>query len=113
MGIRGKWRAPDWSRGIVDPPVYCGNPIAFVHGKCDVLLRCLCVTITEKRGGLFRLDFYERSGERHVAPVFRFESEDVKARNGVNLTTRDNLKWRECCGYINAVRLGIFDLKCF
>lgn len=111
MGIRGKWRHPEWSNGLKDVPEYCGNPIAFIGGKCDIVLGQIWIVVEKKAVGRFRLCFKWAGTEEAVGLTFPWEDEHTKNLPGVNLTTRDGLTWKSACGYINAVRLGLWRAR--
>ena len=113
MGIRGKWRHPEYSNGLRPPREWRGMNLEFVDNKCDVCASGVCVTITRPREeGAWVLDFFPaRGGRAHIALVFPWEDEYKKSQQPSQLVRRHVSSWREVCGYINAVKEGIFTLK--
>lgn len=113
MGIRGKHRAPDWSRGMRPFPEYDGNPIAWVDGGCDIIVGGICATIRRAGASVFDLLFTREDSAEKVGVVFNFEArenERIWRRPCGELARRNGLNWRNVCGYVHALHLGVFKL---
>lgn len=113
MGIRGKWRPPDYSNGLRPAREYRGMNVEFVDNKCDVCASGVCVTITRpyRREGAWTLDFYPMHDDRHLALIFPWEDKGKEKLDPSQLVRRHVATWREVCGIINAVKEGLFTLK--
>lgn len=115
LRIRGKHRAPDWTRGLKDPPMYDGNPVKFVDGGCDFVIDRVCATV--KRVGksmTFDIDFTRADDDAKIGVVFNFEAradERIWRRPVGELARRRGLSWSEACGYIHALHLGVYNTR--
>ena len=100
-------------QGIHPAREYRGMNVEFVDNKCDVCASGVCVTITRPRehGGAWTIDFYPLHGKAHIALIFPWEKNEKQSAE--TLVRRSIPTWREVCGYLNAVKQGLFSLRTF
>lgn len=114
MGIRGKHRAPDWSRGMRPFDTYDGQPLKFVDNGCDFIFNGICATVMRVgKTGTYDVFFTRDCSDVKVGIVFNFESrvdERIWRRPWGELARRKGVNMREACGYVHALKLGVFKL---